>query len=84
MGRAYDGEEKESRSIGGASQGLVGHKFNWIWFLGAAVWFVDAAIGLHHGALGSGLADAGISALFLVVGLLFRRQAQRRANHDSR
>jgi hypothetical protein len=57
----------------------VSRHWNWIWFLGAAVWFLDAAIGMHHGALRVGLADAGISALFLVIGLLFRRQAKRRA-----
>jgi hypothetical protein len=58
---------------------IVSRHWNWIWFLGAAVWFLDAAIGMHHGALRVGLADAGISALFLVIGLLFRRQAKRRA-----
>ena len=63
---------------GGASQKGVGQHFNWIWFLGAAVWFFDAALGMHQGAVGHGLADAGIAALFLAIGMFFRRQAKRR------
>ena len=61
----------------------MGGRFNWIWFLGAAVWFFDAALGMRHGALGRGLGDAGISALFLAVGLYFRRQAKRNQRRDS-
>jgi hypothetical protein len=61
----------------------VGRHFNWIWYLGAVVWFLDAALGMHHGALGAGLADAGISALFLGVGLFFRRQAKRQQDRGS-
>lgn len=62
---------------------IVGQHWNWIWFLGAAVWFFDAALGMHHGALRVGLADAGIAALFLVIGLLFRRQAKRQQGRGS-
>lgn len=65
-----------------ASHLLVDHNFNWIWFIGAAVWFFDAALGMQKGALESGLADALISALFLLLGLFFRRQAQRRAERE--
>lgn len=65
-----------------ASQPVVGHNFNWIWFVGAAVWFFDAALGMTRGALGSGLADAVVSALFLGLGLFFRRQAQRQNHHQ--
>ncbi|HTV81376.1 MAG TPA: hypothetical protein VME18_01905 [Acidobacteriaceae bacterium] len=61
----------------------MGRNFNWIWFLGAAVWFFDAALGMHHGALGHGLADAGISALFLAAGVFFRRQAKRNQGRGS-
>jgi hypothetical protein len=68
--------------MGSASQRIMGLKFNWIWFIGAAVWFLDAALSMHHGALGRGLANAGISALFLLVGMLFRRQGRRQTNRD--
>ena len=61
----------------GASQKIVGRNFNWIWFLGAAVWFLDAALGMHKGALRSGLTAAAISGLFLAVGIFFRRQDKR-------
>ncbi len=62
----------------------MGRNFNWIWFLGAAAWFVDAALSMRRGALGPGLADAAVSALFLAVGMLFRRQARRQTNRDQR
>lgn len=68
-----------ANASGGASQKKVGRNFNWIWFLGAAVWFLDAALGMHHGALRSGLTAAAISAVFLIVGIYFRRQAKRHA-----
>jgi len=54
----------------------------WIWFVGAAAWFVDAAIGLHYGALGRGLVAALISGLFLAAGMYFKKQAKRQAERD--
>jgi len=51
--------------------------FVWIWFVGAAAWFFDAALSLHHHQLGSGLLATAISALFLGAGMFFRRQARR-------
>lgn len=68
--------------MGVASERAVGRNYNWIWFLGAAVWFLDAALSMRHGALGRGLANAAVSVLFLVVGMIFRRQARRQANRD--
>jgi asparagine N-glycosylation enzyme membrane subunit Stt3 len=49
----------------------------WIWFVGAAAWFVVAALSLHHHALGNGLLATVISALFLTAGMFFRKQARR-------
>ncbi|MGB6134732.1 MAG: hypothetical protein WBG54_23345 [Acidobacteriaceae bacterium] len=66
-----------------ASQRLVGRNFNWIWFLGAAVWFIDAALSMRHGALGRGLFNAAISALFLAIGMIFRRLGRRAPPRDS-
>ncbi|WP_446744725.1 hypothetical protein [Silvibacterium acidisoli] len=51
--------------------------FNWIWFVGAGAWFLDALLSLHHHALASGLVAAAISALFLAAGMFFRNQARR-------
>lgn len=79
----YETQEVATAS-GGASQKEVGGNFNWIWFLGAAVWFLDAALGMHHGALRSGLTAAAISAVFLAVGIFFRRQAKRQAGRGSK
>ena len=67
----------------GASQRKVGRNFNWIWYLGAAVWFLNAALGMHAGALRRGLVDAGISAVFLAVGIYLRRQGKRPTRRDS-
>jgi hypothetical protein len=63
----------------------VGRNFNWIWYVGAAVWFLDAAVAMHHGKLRLGLINAAIAAIFLAAGLFFRRQSRRPTNrHDQR
>jgi hypothetical protein len=78
----YEGR-KVATAPGGASQREVGRNFNWIWFLGAAVWFLDAALGMRKGALRSGLTAAAISAVFLAIGIFFRRQAKRQTGRGS-
>jgi len=54
----------------------VSRNFNWIWYLGAAVWFLNAALAMSHGNLRMGLANAAISAVFLAAGIFFGRQAK--------
>ena len=49
----------------------------WIWFVGSAAWFLDAALVLHRGALGRGLLAVAVSAMFLAAGMFFRKQAGR-------
>jgi hypothetical protein len=49
-----------------------------IWFVGAVVWWVDAALHLHAGSRDHALLAIVISLLFLVAGVLFRRQALRK------
>ncbi|HYK35562.1 hypothetical protein [Alloacidobacterium sp.] len=49
-----------------------------IWFVGAVVWWIDAALHLHAGSLGHALLAIAISLLFLAAGVLFRRQALRK------
>jgi hypothetical protein len=46
----------------------------WIWFVGSAAWFVDAALSLHRRAVGWGLLETLTSATFLAVGMYFRKQ----------
>uniref|UniRef100_A0A372IP15 Uncharacterized protein n=1 Tax=Paracidobacterium acidisoli TaxID=2303751 RepID=A0A372IP15_9BACT len=65
-----------------ASQNRVSRNLYWIWFAGAAVWFFDAAFGLHRGSLTIGLLDAAVSAVFLAAGMFFRRQARRQKTED--
>ena len=62
---------------GGASIKKVNRNFNWIWYLGAAVWFLNAALAMRHGNLRMGLANAAISAVFLAAGIFFGRMAKR-------
>jgi len=49
----------------------------WIWFVGAAAWFVVAALSLHHHGLANGIIATAISALFLAAGMFFRKLARR-------
>jgi O-antigen/teichoic acid export membrane protein len=50
----------------------------WIWFIGAAVWFLNALLGMHRHALGRGLLSAVIAAMFLAAGMFYRKQYTRR------
>ncbi|HKR26751.1 MAG TPA: hypothetical protein VJS11_04825 [Acidobacteriaceae bacterium] len=54
----------------------MGRNFNWIWYVGAAVWFFNAALAMHHGVLHRGITNAAIAAGFLAAGLYFRRMAR--------
>lgn len=45
--------------------------------MGAAAWFLDAALSLHHHALGRGILATVVSAMFLAAGMFFRKQAKR-------
>ena len=63
---------------GGASHKKVSRNFNWIWYLGAAVWFLNAALAMYHGKLRLGLTNAAISAVFLAAGIFFGKQTKRR------
>jgi hypothetical protein len=62
--------------FGDASHKRVSRNFNWIWYLGAAVWFLNAALAMRHGNLRMGLTNAAISAVFLAAGIFFGRQAK--------
>jgi hypothetical protein len=70
-------EGKECPAGEGASHKKVSRNFNWIWYLGAAVWFLNAALAMHHGNLRMGLANAAIAAVFLAAGIFFGRMAKR-------
>ena len=61
----------------GASQKKVSRNFNWIWYLGSAVWFLNAALAMHRANLRLGLTNAVISAVFLAAGIFFGRQGKR-------
>ena len=68
---------KRDAEQGGIGRGFLGSWSVWIWFVGAAAWFVVAALSLHHHALGSGVLATVISALFLAAGMFFRKLARR-------
>ena len=61
----------------------VSRNFNWIWYVGAVVWFLNAALAMRHGNLRLGLANAGISLVFLLAGIYFGRQAKRQAGRGN-
>ena len=61
----------------------MSRNFNWIWYLGAAVWFLNAALAMHKGNLRLGLTNAAISAVFLAAGIIFRRMARRQQRRNN-
>ncbi len=49
-----------------------------IWFIGSAVWWVDAALILHRGSASRALTSLVIAILFFAAGMFFQRFAPRR------
>jgi uncharacterized membrane protein len=49
-----------------------------IWFVGAVVWLIDAALHVNAGSRTHALLAVAVSLLFLFAGVLFRRQALRK------
>jgi len=49
-----------------------------IWFVGAVVWWIDAALHLNGGSLRHAVLAIAISLLFLLAGVIFRKQALRK------
>jgi hypothetical protein len=69
-----------------ASQRKVNRFFYLVWLIGAGVWFFDAVLSMHRHSLARGLAQAGVAAGFLAVGMLFRqnyRQQQQRRQRQN-
>jgi len=52
----------------------VKRNFYWIWFIGAATWFFDAALSLHYHSVLSGLLEVAVSALFLAMGIYMKKK----------
>jgi threonine/homoserine efflux transporter RhtA len=67
----------------GAHPIKVSRNFNWIWYVGAGVWFLNAALAMHHGNLRLGLTNAAIAAVFLAAGVFFGRMAKRQAKRGN-
>jgi len=51
----------------------VRRNFYWIWFLGAAAWFFNAALSLHYHAVWTGLLEVAVSAAFLAIGMYLKK-----------
>lgn len=55
----------------------VKRNFYWIWFVGAGVWFFDAALSLHVRSIRGGVLETLIAAAFLGMGMYLRKQRSR-------
>ena len=40
----------------------------WIWFIGAAAWYMDAAINLHYNARGHAILALAVATMFFIAG----------------
>lgn len=49
-----------------------------IWFVGSAVWWIDAALELHRGSRSHALTLLLIAIVFFAAGMFFQRFAPRR------
>ncbi len=50
----------------------------WIWFIGAAAWYVDAAINLHYGARSHALLALLVATMFFAAGMIWVKTPRRR------
>lgn len=76
-------EARQDRPPRAAHPKKVVRNFNWIWYVGAAVWFFNAALAMHHGVLHRGITNAAIAAGFLAAGLFFRRMTRQPPGRNS-
>ncbi len=49
----------------------------WLWYIGSAVWLVDAALALHFDRRMHALGAIAVALLFLVAGAVWRRKWNR-------
>jgi hypothetical protein len=49
----------------------------WIWFVGAAAWYLDAAINLHYNARGHALLALCVATLFFIAGMVWVKTPKR-------
>ncbi len=56
----------------------MGSKTAWIWFTGAASWWVAAALAAHYNHRANALLSLAIAALFFLAGVLWIKMPPRR------
>jgi hypothetical protein len=50
-----------------------GMRSAWIWFIGSAVWWGDAAIAVHYGNTVHAILALCVASLFLAMGMMTRK-----------
>ncbi len=50
----------------------------WIWFIGAAAWYLDAAINLHYNARGHAVLALAVATMFFIAGMVGVKSPKRR------
>jgi hypothetical protein len=50
---------------------------HWIWFIGAAAWYMDAAVNLHYGARSHALLALIVATMFFVAGMVWVKSPRR-------
>jgi len=74
-----DPERRDGRRLHQQHQNIQVRRNSYIiWFVGAVVWWIDAALHLHAGSRDHALLAIAVSLLFLAAGVVFRRQALRK------
>jgi hypothetical protein len=51
---------------------------SFIWFLGAVVWWIDAAVALHYDHKSHALLALAIACLFFAAGMMWRKTENNR------
>lgn len=70
--------EEGGSECAGDGRGRVGEKSYIIWFVGSAVWWLDAALVLHRGSRSRALTSLAIAVVFFAAGMFFQRFSPKR------
>jgi hypothetical protein len=78
VGECALGRIRDTREAKAVREGEVRERAYIIWFVGSAVWWIDAALVLHRGSRSRALTSLAIAIVFFAAGMFFQRFAPKR------
>jgi membrane protein implicated in regulation of membrane protease activity len=57
---------------------------SFIWFVGAVVWWIDAAVAVHYGNKPHAILALAVACVFFAAGIMWVKSTEKRLKHQSR